>query len=31
MIMVGQEREYPYDDIEKIDDTTLECNSTMPY
>ena len=25
------ESDYPYDSIKKIDDTTLECNSTMPY
>lgn len=25
------ESDYPYDSIKKIDDTTIECNSTMPY
>lgn len=25
------ESDYPYDNIKKIDDTTIECNSTMPY
>ena len=27
----SRESDYPYDNIKKIDDTTLECNSTMPY
>ena len=27
----SRETDYPYDNIKKIDDTTLECNSTMPY
>lgn len=27
----SRESYYPYDNIKKIDDTTLECNSTMPY
>ena len=27
----SRESDYPYDSIKKIDDTTLECNSTMPY
>lgn len=27
----SRESEEPYDDIKKIDDTTLECNSTMSY
>jgi hypothetical protein len=27
----SRESDYPYDNIKKIDDTTIECNSTMPY
>ena len=27
----SRESDYPYDNIKKIDDTTLECNSAMPY